>query len=98
MELEIIKVYLESKIQLESLFGNSVGEVEIFKSHWMIRDGFVFIGDPPIDPDLCVVFEKVRYIHKSNEIHAIMVDDYVSETHKIICLFPEKKICQVEKQ
>lgn len=92
MELNIVKVYLESKIQLESLLGNSVGEVEIFKSHWMIQDGFVFIGDAPIDVNLCVVFEVVKKVHASTEISVFSVDDYVSESVKMVVLDPKMEV------
>lgn len=94
MELNIVKVYLESKLQVESLIGNKVGELEIFaKEYWFVKDGFIFLHDGPgISENECsLCYEILRKCHVSDEITVFMVDDYVSESAKAIVVITDKE-------
>lgn len=94
MELNIVKVYLESKLQVESLIGNKVGELEIFaKEYWLVKDEFIFLHDMPgiSENDCSLCYEILRKCHVSDEITVFMVDDYVSESAKAIVVMTNKE-------
>lgn len=93
MELNIVKVYLESKLQVESLIGNRVGELEIFaKEYWLVKDGFIFLHDGPgiSENDCSLFYEIFRKCHVSDEITVFMVDDH-SESAKAIVVITDKE-------
>lgn len=93
MELNIVKVYLESKLQVESLIGNKVGELEIFDSYWRVKEDFIFLHDAPgiSENDCSFCYEILRKCHASDEITVFMVDDYVSESAKAIVVITDKE-------
>ncbi|UOX40459.1 hypothetical protein OBDJBBDK_00135 [Aeromonas phage AhFM11] len=89
-----MKVYLESKLQVESLIGNKVGELECFtKEYWFVKDGFIFLHDKPgiSENDCSLCYEIIRKCHVSDEITVFMVDDYVSESAKAIVVMTNKE-------
>ncbi|QBX32760.1 hypothetical protein Asfd1_134 [Aeromonas phage Asfd_1] len=89
-----MKVYLESKLQVEMLIGNKVGELEIFANeYWFVKGSFIFLHDKPGIPenDCSVCYEIVRKCHVSDEITVFMVDDYVSESAMAIVVMTDKE-------
>lgn len=86
-----MKVYLESKSQVEALIGNKVGELEIFNGYWKVIGGFIFFrGEKGITEVNCeMAMEIGRTAHKSEEICVFMCDDYVSDSLKAVVVLTE---------
>lgn len=90
-----MKVYVESKLQVEALIGNKVGELEIFKGHWRVIGDHIFIGNENVNETNCdTAMEIARIAHKSDEICVFMCDDYVSESVMAVVVMPNKEVKQ----
>lgn len=89
-----MKVYLESKAQVEALIGQAVGKLEIFDGNWFTVDEHIFIGDENVSETNCVAMEIAHTVHMSDEICVFMCDDYVSESLKAVVVMTDKEIEQ----